>query len=30
MPVWVTIKLTWSLTATTAERDALGQMLDTC
>jgi len=27
---WVTIKLTWSLTATTAERDALGQMLDTC
>lgn len=27
---WVTVKVTWSLTATTAERDALGQMLDTC
>lgn len=27
---WITIKLTWSLTATTPERDALGQMLDTC
>jgi hypothetical protein len=27
---WITIKVTWSLTATTTERDALGQMLDTC
>lgn len=27
---WVTVKLTWSLSATTPERDALGQMLDTC
>ncbi len=27
---WVTVKTTWSLTVTTAERDALGQMLDTC
>lgn len=27
---WVEIKQRWSLTATTAERDALGQMLDTC
>jgi hypothetical protein len=27
---WTAIKIRWSLTATTAERDALGQMLDTC
>lgn len=27
---WVAIKQQWSLTVTTAERDALGQMLDTC
>jgi hypothetical protein len=27
---WITIKVAWSLTATTSERDALGQMLDTC
>jgi hypothetical protein len=27
---WITIKVSWSLTATTGERDALGQMLDTC
>jgi len=27
---WITIKVTWSLTATTGERDALGVMLDTC
>jgi hypothetical protein len=27
---WVTVKATYGLTATTAERDALGQMLDTC
>ncbi|MBU6328820.1 MAG: excalibur calcium-binding domain-containing protein [Acidobacteria bacterium] len=27
---WVAIKVTWGLTATTEERDALGQMLDTC
>ncbi len=27
---WVTIKVAWSLSATSAERDALGQMLDTC
>jgi hypothetical protein len=27
---WVTVKSTYGLTATTAERDALGQMLDTC
>lgn len=27
---WVTIKVNWSLTATAAERDALGQMLETC
>ena len=27
---WVTVKMNWSLTITTAERDALGQMLDTC
>ena len=27
---WVTIKQRWSLSVTTAERDALGQMLDTC
>jgi hypothetical protein len=27
---WVSVKVTWSLSATTAERDALGQMLDTC
>jgi len=27
---WVGIKQRWHLTATTAERDALGQMLDTC
>lgn len=27
---WVDIKVRWQLTATTAERDALGQMLDTC
>jgi hypothetical protein len=27
---WTTIKLTWSLTVTTPERDALGQMLETC
>ena len=27
---WVALKLHWRLTATTTERDALGQMLDTC
>ena len=27
---WVDVKVTWGLTATTEERDALGQMLDTC
>lgn len=27
---WTAIKVRWHLTATTAERDALGQMLDTC
>ncbi len=27
---WVNVKVTWSLSATTAERDALGQMLTTC
>jgi hypothetical protein len=27
---WVAIKVRWHLTATTFERDALGQMLDTC
>ncbi len=27
---WVTTKVRWQLSATTAERDALGQMLDTC
>ncbi len=27
---WVSVKVTWSLSATTAERNALGQMLDTC
>lgn len=27
---WVTVKVTWSLTPTTRERDALGQMLDRC
>ena len=27
---WVDVKATWSLSATTPERDALGQMLDTC
>jgi hypothetical protein len=27
---WTAIKVRWGLTATTAERDALGQMLDTC
>ena len=27
---WVRIKVTYDLTATTRERDALGQMLDTC
>jgi hypothetical protein len=27
---WVRVKVTYDLTVTTAERDALGQMLDTC
>jgi hypothetical protein len=27
---WVKVKSSWGLTVTTAERDALGQMLDTC
>lgn len=27
---WTGIKVRWALTATTSERDALGQMLDTC
>jgi hypothetical protein len=27
---WVVVKATYSLTVTTSERDALGQMLDTC
>ena len=27
---WVTVKATYGLTVTTSERDALGQMLDTC
>ncbi|MGQ0743972.1 MAG: GmrSD restriction endonuclease domain-containing protein [Acidimicrobiales bacterium] len=27
---WVSVKIAWSLSATTPERDALGQMLDTC
>lgn len=27
---WVSVKERWSLTVTTRERDALGQMLDTC
>lgn len=27
---WVTVKVTWNLTATTRERDALGQMLERC
>ena len=27
---WVRLKVQWRLTATTRERDALGQMLDTC
>ena len=28
--IWVQVKVAYRLTATTAERDALGQMLDTC
>ena len=27
---WLDVKIAWDLTATTQERDALGQMLDTC
>ena len=27
---WIDVKVAWGLTATTEERDALGQMLDTC
>jgi hypothetical protein len=27
---WTAVKVRWNLTVTTAERDALGQMLDTC
>jgi len=27
---WLAVKVTWDLTATTSERDALGQMLDSC
>jgi len=27
---WLSIKVRWDLSATTSERDALGQMLDTC
>jgi hypothetical protein len=27
---WVSVKATWGLTVTTEERDALGQMIDTC
>jgi len=27
---WVSVKATWGLSVTTSERDALGQMLDTC
>jgi hypothetical protein len=27
---WIEVKVTWQLTATTPERDALGQMLETC
>lgn len=27
---WVTVKVTWNLTATTLERDTLGQMLERC
>lgn len=27
---WMALKIQWRLTATTTERDALGQMLDTC
>lgn len=27
---WVSVKVTWGLTATTAERDALGAMLEQC
>lgn len=27
---WIEVKSSWGLTATTSERDALGQMLDTC
>jgi hypothetical protein len=27
---WLAVKVAWSLTATTSERDSLGQMLDTC
>jgi len=27
---WVSLKVTWHLSATTRERDALGQMLDSC
>ena len=27
---WIDVKQRWSLTVTTSERDALGQMLDTC
>lgn len=27
---WVMVKVKWELTATTSERDALGQMLETC
>jgi hypothetical protein len=27
---WIRVKITWGLTATTAERDALGQMLAVC
>lgn len=27
---WINVKITWDLTATTPERDALGQMLDRC
>lgn len=27
---WTSVKVAWGLTATSSERDALGQMLDTC
>jgi hypothetical protein len=27
---WTAIKIRWDLSATTSERDALGEMLDTC